>query len=108
MIKIIVKLLSSFLGGQLKIVADNKNIHVSCPLDNQHFKPYFHPCQTANVYSCNISWFTELSDLIKAIVFSSLNNTGLGMNFKMLVVQWANNMNILIVRHNIKLSVQKL
>ena len=36
MIKIIVQLLFSFSGGQLKIVADNQNIHVGGPFDNQH------------------------------------------------------------------------
>ena len=40
MIEIIVQLLSSFLGGQLKIMADNQDIH--------DFEPYFQPCECAS------------------------------------------------------------
>ena len=59
MIKIIAQLLSSFLGGQPKIVADNQNIHDGCLADNQHFEPYFQPCTVQHSISLGLVIFSH-------------------------------------------------
>ena len=108
MIKIIVQLLSSFLGRQLKIVADTKIFMLVVRWTTNILNLISSPAKLPLFTAADISWFIELSNLITAIVFSSLNSTGLEIRFKMLVIQQANNMNILVDRHSIKLSVQKL